>query len=96
MINAYGFKCLKIDDRSQDKFQLLVYYDSEYEILFLKFGIILIMGVHMVRDAHGLPKVSSGPSMPYGRAIPWQGGWLAATFYPFRHPTPYAYDFCHF
>jgi hypothetical protein len=43
---------------------------------------------------HGLPKVSPGPpsKRPYGRF--WgtrpKGGWPAAVFLPFRHPTPYA------
>jgi len=62
----------------------------------------------MARGGHALPKVSLGPAMPdlstpCGRITPdtalWriarpQGGWFAAVFYPFRHPTPYAYDHC--
>jgi hypothetical protein len=55
----------------------------------------------MARGAHGLPKVSAGPAMPYpstysGQATPetalcpFQGGYLAAVFYSFGHPMPYA------
>jgi hypothetical protein len=58
----------------------------------------------MASGGHGLPIVSPGlampdPSMPCGRATPgtalWplQGGQPAAVFYPFGHPTPYAYGF---
>jgi hypothetical protein len=56
----------------------------------------------MARGGHGLPKVATGPAMPnsfmtWGRATietalqPFQGR-PAAIFYPFRHPTPYAYE----
>jgi hypothetical protein len=61
----------------------------------------------MARGGHGLPKVKPGPaisypSTPYGQATPqtdfsrfrvalMQGGRPAAVFYPFVHPTPYAY-----
>jgi hypothetical protein len=53
----------------------------------------------MARGGYGLPKVSTGTAMPYpctpcGRAIPetaLQGERPVAVFYPFGHPTPYAY-----
>jgi hypothetical protein len=52
----------------------------------------------MAKGVHGLPKVSSGPAMPCGQAIPETvlqsfQGWpahRAAIFYPFGHPTPCA------
>jgi hypothetical protein len=54
----------------------------------------------MARGGHGLPKFSTGPAMPYpstpcGRATletKWQNERPAGVFYPFGHPTPYAYD----
>jgi hypothetical protein len=58
----------------------------------------------MTRGGQGLPKVSTGPAMPYP-FTPWEQatpetaasgvahpqGWRpAAVFYPLGHPTPYA------
>jgi hypothetical protein len=59
----------------------------------------------IAKGGHGLPKVSPRPAMhdtstPYGWPTPEtalsgvacpQGGRPAAIFYPFGHPTPYAY-----
>jgi hypothetical protein len=51
----------------------------------------------MARGGHGLPKVSLGPAMPYpSTPCGWPtyraGGLrLTSDFYPFGHPTPYAY-----
>jgi hypothetical protein len=47
----------------------------------------------LARDGHGLPRISLGPAKPYP-SMPCglsQGSLLAAVFYPFRHPMPYAY-----
>jgi hypothetical protein len=60
----------------------------------------------MARGGHRLPKKSLGPampdpSMPRGQATPetalqpytrFRGAPPAAVFYPFGHPTPYAYE----
>jgi hypothetical protein len=40
----------------------------------------------LTRGGHGLPRVSPGPFYAL------QGGRPAAGFYPFGHPTPYAYE----
>jgi hypothetical protein len=50
----------------------------------------------MARGGHGLPKVSCGNAMPYpSKSVSGiarlHGGQPVAVFYPFRHPTPYAY-----
>jgi hypothetical protein len=49
----------------------------------------------MAKDGHGLPKVSPGPAMPSLTAVSavarLQGRRLTAVFYPFGHPSPYAY-----
>jgi hypothetical protein len=39
----------------------------------------------MTKGGHGFPKVPSGPAMPYPSTP-------VAVFYPFGHPTPYAFD----
>jgi hypothetical protein len=43
----------------------------------------------MASGGHVLPKVSPGPAMP--TLLHPLGGLPAAGFYPFGHPTPYAY-----
>jgi hypothetical protein len=46
----------------------------------------------MARGGHGFPKVSLGPAMPDPfRPCRW-AILETAVFYPFGHPTPYAYD----
>jgi hypothetical protein len=56
-------------------------------------GLKVNMGVCQgVATGHGLPKVSLGPAVPNPYKLCGPQGRPAAVFYPFGHPTPYAYE----
>jgi hypothetical protein len=56
----------------------------------LKFRWSAPIGVWAVWQEVSISFTRPNPSTPYGRATPYDR-WPAAVFYPFAHPTPYAY-----